>query len=128
MSSPIGYTWGSIALMVSCSTVGDVLISKTMKSVGDLGERRRQTGLLSVISCIARARTLWIGLFFMTITFYTLLFALSHADVSLVVPAATSLTFVTNAFAARFYLHENVDRRRWLAALFVCVGVALLAG
>jgi drug/metabolite transporter (DMT)-like permease len=128
MSSPIGYTWGSIALMVSCSTVGDVMISKTMKSVGDLGEKRKREGLLSLISCIARNRTLWIGLFFMAITFYTLLFALSHADVSLVVPAATSLTFVTNAFAARFYLHENVDRRRWLAALFVCVGVALLAG
>jgi drug/metabolite transporter (DMT)-like permease len=128
MSSPIGYTWGSIALMVSCSTVGDVMISKTMKSVGDLGEMHKRAGLLAVIRCVTRSRSLWIGLFFMTITFYTLLFALSHADVSLIVPAATSLTFVSNAFAARFYLHENVDRRRWLAALFVCVGVALLAG
>jgi drug/metabolite transporter (DMT)-like permease len=34
---------------------------------------------------------------------------------------------VTNALAAKFFLHENVDRRRWTAALFVCVGVALLA-
>ena len=128
MSSPIGYTWGSIALMVTCSTVGDVMISKTMKSVGDLGEMQKHAGLLAVIRRVTRTRTLWIGLFFMAITFYTLLFALSHADVSLIVPATTSLTFVTNAFAARFYLHENVDRRRWLAALFVCVGVALLAG
>jgi drug/metabolite transporter (DMT)-like permease len=128
MNSPIGYTWGSIALMVTCSTVGDVLISKTMKAVGDLGELQKRAGLITVIRSIAGSKTLWIGLFFMAITFYTLLFALSHADVSLVVPAATSLTFVTNAFAARFYLHEDVDRRRWLAALFVCVGVALLAG
>jgi multidrug transporter EmrE-like cation transporter len=128
MNSPLGYTWGSIALMVTCSTVGDVMISKTMKSVGDLGEMQKHAGLLAVIRRVTRTRTLWIGLFFMAITFYTLLFALSHADVSLIVPATTSLTFVTNAFAARFYLHENVDRRRWLAALFVCVGVALLAG
>jgi drug/metabolite transporter (DMT)-like permease len=46
--------------------------------------------------------------------------------VSLIAPAAGSLTFVSNAVAARWLLHENVDRRRWLAAIFVCCGVALL--
>ncbi|PYX94976.1 MAG: hypothetical protein DMG67_00095 [Acidobacteria bacterium] len=128
MSSQTAYTWGSIAIMVMCSTVGDVMISKSMKKVGDIGELRRHAGLRTVIRRIAETGTVWVGLLFMSITFYTLLFALSHADVSLVVPAATSLTFVTNAIAARFYLHENVDGRRWAAALFVCIGVALLAG
>ncbi len=113
--------------MVSCSTVGDVLISKSMKKVGDIGELRKRAGLSTVIRRIVGTGTVWVGLLFMSITFYTLLFALSHADVSLVVPAATSLTFVTNAIAARFFLHENVDGRRWAAAVFVCVGVALLA-
>ena len=41
-------------------------------------------------------------------------------------PAAGSLTFVTNAIAARIFLKERVDRRRWVAAIFVCCGVALL--
>jgi len=127
MSSQTAYTWGSIAIMVSCSTVGDVLISKSMKKVGDIGELRKRAGLGTVIRRIVGTGTVWVGLLFMSITFYTLLFALSHADVSLVVPAATSLTFVTNAIAARFFLHENVDGRRWAAAVFVCVGVALLA-
>ncbi len=127
MSSQTAYTWGSIAIMVSCSTVGDVLISKSMKKVGDIGELRKRAGLSTVIRRIVGTGTVWVGLLFMSITFYTLLFALSHADVSLVVPAATSLTFVTNAIAARFFLHENVDGRRWAAAVFVCVGVALLA-
>ncbi len=127
MSSQTAYTWGSIAIMVSCSTVGDVLISKSMKKVGDIGELRKRAGLSTVIRRIVGTGTVWVGLLFMSITFYTLLFALSHADVSLVVPAATSLTFVTNAIAARLFLHENVDGRRWAAAVFVCVGVALLA-
>jgi len=56
-----------------------------------------------------------------------LIFALSHNDLSLIGPAATSLTFVSNAVAAKFFLKENVDRRRWTAAIFVCIGVALLA-
>jgi drug/metabolite transporter (DMT)-like permease len=48
--------------------------------------------------------------------------------VSLVAPAAASLTFIGNAFAAKFFLHEKVDHRRWIAALLVAGGVALLAG
>jgi len=67
------------------------------------------------------------GVFFMGLSFFSLLFALSHADLSLVAPASASLTFVTNAVAAKIFLKENVDRRRWIAALFVCAGVALLA-
>ena len=47
---------------------------------------------------------------------------------SVVAPASASLTFVGNAFAAKICLHEKVDRRRWIAALLVAAGVALLAG
>ena len=36
--------------------------------------------------------------------------------------------FAANAIAAKIFLHERVDRRRWMAALCVAAGVALLAG
>jgi drug/metabolite transporter (DMT)-like permease len=42
-------------------------------------------------------------------------------------PAAAALTFVANPIAARIFLHELVDHRRWIAALLVAGGVALLA-
>jgi drug/metabolite transporter (DMT)-like permease len=41
-------------------------------------------------------------------------------------PASAALTFVANAIAAKLFLHENVDRRRWIATIFVCGGVLLL--
>ena len=63
----------------------------------------------------------------MALSFFTLLFTLSRIDVSLAAPASASLTFLGNAVAAKLFLHENVDRRRWLAAICVCVGVVLLA-
>jgi drug/metabolite transporter (DMT)-like permease len=66
------------------------------------------------------------GAFSMALSFFSLLFTLSHADVSLVAPAAGSLTFVSNAAAAKLFLKEHVDRRRWIAAILVCVGVVLL--
>jgi drug/metabolite transporter (DMT)-like permease len=68
-----------------------------------------------------------LGLTAMAAAFYSLLFALSWADVSLVAPASASLTFVSNAIAANFFLHERVDHFRWVAAILVAGGVILLA-
>jgi drug/metabolite transporter (DMT)-like permease len=121
------YTWGAIALVVMASTGGDVLLSVAMKRIGDLGELRRRHGLAAVARRIFTQGTFWMGLACMTLAFFSLLVALSWADVSLVAPAATSLTFLTTALAAKFFLNENVDRRRWLSALLVAAGVALLA-
>ena len=121
------YTWGSIAAVVITSTCGDVLTSQAMKQAGDLAEIRRRRGLRGAIAVVAGSGTLWLGVFFMALAFFALLLALSWADVSLVGPASASLTFVANAAAAKVFLHERVDHRRWLAALFVAGGVALLA-
>jgi len=121
------YTWCAILAVVAASTSGDVLLAHAMKTVGDVGALRRRQGLLSVIRRIVTTRTFLPGLACMALAFYSLLFALSWNDVSLVGPAAASLTFVANAFAARIFLRENVDRRRWMAALFVAGGVLLLA-
>ena len=121
------YTWGAIAMVVLASTGGDVLLSVAMKRIGDLGELRRRQGLGAVARRIFTQSNFWIGVACMTVAFFSLLVALSWADVSLVAPAATSLTFLTTALAAKLFLNENVDRRRWLSAVLVGVGVALLA-
>lgn len=121
------YTWAAIIALVLASTAGDILISFSMKQIGDLGEVRRRHGLLYVVGRVLGNGAFLCGLCFMTCAFFSLLFALSWADVSLVGPASASLTFVSNAVAARIFLKENVDRRRWTAALLVACGVALLA-
>ena len=121
------YTWGSIALIVIGSTAGEVLIAKAMQRIGDLGELRRKTGLGSAIRAVLTESLFWLGILFMALGYFSLLIGLSWADVSLLQPASASLTFVTNAIAARIFLHEKVDTRRWLAAVFVAGGVALLS-
>jgi uncharacterized membrane protein len=121
------YIWLSIAAVVLASTTGDVLLARAMKQIGDLGKLRRNEGLAAVISRIVRNRSFLAGLAAMTVAFYSLLLALSWEDVSLVAPASASLTFVANAVAARIFLHERVDSRRWVAALLVAGGVALVA-
>jgi multidrug transporter EmrE-like cation transporter len=121
------YTWAGVAGIVVASTTGDVLLSRAMKQVGDVHALLRRDGPWKVLGRVLSSRTFLLGVFFMALAFYCLLFALSWGDVSLVGPASASLTFVGNAIAARIFLHERVDARRWAAALLVAGGVFLLA-
>jgi multidrug transporter EmrE-like cation transporter len=119
--------WGAIAAIVLASTTGDVLLARAMKKVGDVGQLWQRGGLWPILARVRGNADFLLGVLAMTVAFYSLLFALSWADVSLVGPAAASLTFVANAVAAKIFLHERVDHRRWLAAVLVAGGVALLA-
>src|SRR6267154_4847701 len=100
------YTWGAILAVVLASSSGDVLLSHAMKQVGDVGELWQRTNLLHVAGRILTNPWFLLGIACMTVAFYSLMFALSWADVSLVGPAAAALTFVANAVAAKIFLHE----------------------
>jgi drug/metabolite transporter (DMT)-like permease len=116
-----------IAAVVLCSTAGEVLTAAAMKSIGDLDEIRGRSGLKGAIRSVVTCPLFFCGVSFLALAFFSLLFALNHLNLSLVAPASASLTLVTNAIAGKLFLKENVDRRRWTAAVLVCVGVYLLA-
>ena len=116
-----------IGAIVLFATIGDVMIASAMRSIGDLDIIKASRGLIGAILTVLGSPRFALGVFFMALSFFSLLFALSHVDLSLVAPASASLTFVTNAVAAKIFLHENVDRRRWIAAVLVCAGVTLMA-
>lgn len=119
--------WLAIGAVVLASSTGDVLLSRAMKQTGDLGKLREKRGLLFVGVRVLRNPYFLLGVGCMAVAFYSLLFGLSWNNVSLIGPATASLTFVANAIAARIFLHEHVDRRRWTAALLVGAGVVLMA-
>jgi len=122
------YIWGGILVITLGSVVGDVLLARAMKQVGDVHHLWRRVGFWTVVARVLSNPNLFLGIAAMAVAFFSLLFTLSWGDVSLVAPAAASLTFIGNAFAAKIFLHEKVDRRRWIAAVLVAAGVALLAG
>jgi drug/metabolite transporter (DMT)-like permease len=119
--------WAGIAAIVITATAGDVLQARAMRDIGDLGAIRQSHGLFQVVRRVLASPQFMLGMLFMALAFASLLVALSWADVSIVGPASASLTFIADALAARVFLKEHVDRRRWLAAVFVAAGVALLA-
>jgi drug/metabolite transporter (DMT)-like permease len=116
-----------IAAVVLLSTTGEVLTAAAMKSIGDLDVIRAHSGLKGAIRAVITSPLFFAGVFFLALAFFSLLLALNHLNLSLVAPASASLTLVTNAIAGKIFLKENVDRRRWTAAILVCVGVYLLA-
>jgi multidrug transporter EmrE-like cation transporter len=120
-------TIAMIASIVLTATAGDILTASAMRQIGDLDAIRARRGLFGAIMAVVSNSRFGLGVVCLALSFFSLLFALSHRELSLIGPAATSLTFVTNALAAKVFLKENVDRRRWTAALLVCVGVTLLA-
>ena len=116
-----------IATIVITSSAGEVLMAAAMKSMGDLDDIRAESGLGGAIKAVVTSPLFAGGIFFMAVAFFSLLYGLNHMNLSLVGPAAASLTLVTNTVAAQLFLHEKVDRRRWTAAVLVCAGVYFLA-
>lgn len=119
--------WAAIGIVALAATTGDVLLSHAMKQVGDVAELCKRRGVLPVLGRVLQTPTFALGVMAMAAAFFSLLFGLSNGNLSLVVPASASLSFVGNAIAARIFLHERVGRRRWMAALLVAGGVLLMA-
>jgi drug/metabolite transporter (DMT)-like permease len=119
--------WTCIAGVAALAISGECLIAAAMRSLGDLDVIRERSGLAGAIRAVLSSPMFLVGALCMAFNFFAMLFTLSIVDLSLAAPATASLTYVGNAVAAKLFLKENVDQRRWLAALFVCAGVYLLS-
>ena len=118
--------WTAIVFVAALAVAGEVLIAAGMRQLGDLDDIRAHSGLPGAIRAVLTNATFVIGALCMALNFFAMLYALSIAQLSLAGPAIGALTYIGNAIAAKIYLHENVDRRRWLATLCVAIGVVLL--
>ncbi len=126
-STSILQTWTAIGGVAALAILGEVLIAGAMRRLGDLDLVRERSGLPGAIRAVLSSPMFLAGALCMALNFFGMLFALSIVDLSLAIPAIASLTYIGNAIAAKIFLHENVDRRRWLAVLFVSIGVVLLS-
>ncbi|MES2390503.1 MAG: EamA family transporter [Acidobacteriota bacterium] len=120
------HVWSAILFVAALAVAGEVLIAAGMRQLGDLDDIRAERGLGGAILAVLTNTMFVIGALCMAVNFFAMLFALSIADLSLAAPAIASLTYIGNAIAAKMFLHERVDRRRWLATVFVALGVVLL--
>jgi drug/metabolite transporter (DMT)-like permease len=119
-------TWLIILVLVGLNSAGDMSTAKAMRRVGDFGEIRRRAGLWGIIQGVLTEPWFFIGLSAMTISFFAMLAALSVIDLSIVIPASASMSFLLNLIGAKFILKENVTKRRWISGMLVLGGIVLL--
>ena len=112
-------------LIVVPGTAGEMCMSHTMKTVGEVTDFRPH----SIARAIGRAMkrgSFWFGLLLMTSGFFALLGMLSVAKVSFVFPA-TALSYAVGTLGGKLFLGERVTLQRWFGVLLVCIGVMLVA-
>ena len=119
--------WTCIATVAGLAILGECLIASAMHSLGDLDQIRRRAGLRGTVRAVLGSPRFLAGALFMALNFFAMLYTVSIVDLSLAAPAIAALNYIGNAVAANLFLHENVDRRRWLAVSFVTIGVVLLS-
>ncbi len=110
-----------LLLLVLCSTLGDVFLSRGMKQIGRISPTRWHDLLFAVTN-----PWVMVGILLLLVFFSSYLSSLSWADLSYIMPA-TSFGNVFTALLAKFYLHENIPVARWLGILLITFGVGFVA-
>ena len=70
----------------------------------------------------AASPLIWSGLFLYALTFFIWIVVLSHVDLSLAMPVA-STSYVLIPFIAMIFLHESVTPSRWIGIFLIILGI-----
>jgi len=114
-----------LALVVISGTAGDILVSQTMKRIGEVNHFS-PAALFRTGKRVAGSPLFWLAILILTFSFFSFLCLLSWAPVSFVVPA-TALGYALGTLMARFMLREHIQPARWAGVGLICIGVALMS-
>jgi len=120
------HTYLLLATMVFFGSIGNVLLSKGMRQVGEVDDFS-PVALLSVFLKTFMNSSIWLGIFSLLLFFVSYLLLLSWADLSYVQPAS-AIGYAVVALLGYLLLGESVSPTRWMGVLFICGGVALVGG
>ena len=114
-------TYLLIALMVIAGPLGNVLLGKGMKHMGELSVWP-PSGLLHTGLKIFASGSVWLGIASLIAFFVAYMLALSLADYSFVQPIS-SLAYGVVALLGYLMLGERVSPLRWAGIAVICLGV-----
>lgn len=111
-------------LAITAGTIGDILLAKGMKEMGDVSAMNLR-GILSAAYQALTTPKLVIGTAMLAIFFFLWLAVLSWEDLSVALPMQ-ALNYVLVAFLSQYFLGETVSPLRWAGTVLVCVGVIMI--
>jgi drug/metabolite transporter (DMT)-like permease len=114
----------TLAVIIVSSALGNVLLSKGMKQLGDISH---QPAWRIVGSALAAMLNPWVaaGVALLALFFFSYLAALSWADLSYVLPA-TAPGYLLTAGLSYWLLGERISVWRWLGTVLIVAGVVLV--
>jgi drug/metabolite transporter (DMT)-like permease len=114
-------TYLLIAVMVIAGPLGNVLLGRGMKHVGEPAIWPPMQ-LLHTVSKIFTSPSIWMGIGSLITFFVAYMLVLSWADYSFVQPAS-SLAYGIVALLGYLMLGERVSPLRWAGIAIICLGV-----
>ena len=111
-------------LAVTAGTIGDILLAKGMKEMGDISAMNMR-GILNAAYQALTTPKLVIGTAMLAVFFFLWLAVLSWEDLSVALPMQ-ALNYVLVAFLSQYFLGEVVSPTRWAGTILVCIGVILI--
>ncbi len=111
-------------LAVTAGTIGDILLAKGMKELGDLSVMNLR-GILNVAYQALTTPKLVFGTMMLAVFFFLWLAVLSWEDLSVALPMQ-ALNYILVAFLSQYFLHEAVSPLRWAGTVLVAVGVIMI--
>ena len=117
--------WLLVAIIVATTTGKDILQAVAMKRHGEVHDFR-PGALGRVLRVLAQNRNIILSIVCSGISFFAFLKLVATADLSFAVPA-TAASYVFETILAKYVLKERVSPDRWIGAVLVACGVALLS-
>ncbi len=119
-------TYVLLASMVLFGSVGNVLLSRGMKQIGEILDFS-PAALAGAFVRIFMNGSIWLGISSLLVFFTSYLLLLSWADFSYIQPAS-AIGYALVAVLGYFMLGEFISATRWTGVLLICAGVALVSG
>jgi len=117
-------TFVMILVMIIAGPLGNVLLGKGMKSVGNTSTASG-ADLLHLVGRIFETPAIWLGVASLLTFFIANILVLSWADYSFVQPAS-SMAYGVVALLSVLLLGESVTPLRWLGIAIICLGVFIV--
>jgi len=118
-------TYLLIALMAIAGPLGNVLLCKGMKGLGELSVWPLSDLLHTGLKILASG-SVWLGIASLIAFFVAYMLALSLADYSFVQPAS-SVAYGVVALLGHLMLGERVSPLRWAGIAVICLGVFVVS-
>ena len=111
-------------IAVIAGTIGDILLARGMKELGDISAMNLK-GILNVAVQALSSIKLILGTVMLAVFFFLWLAVLSWEDLSVALPMQ-ALNYILVAFLSQYFLHEVVTPMRWAGTVLVAIGVIMI--